>query len=123
MQHIKCPCGCYLMESSIKKHLQTAKHWKGITDTRSRVEIRKADISEQMSHLFEKSDEIPSGQFLKEANRLKDLFEKVNCDDKPKVPSFVTHRISAIVKVPLYGIEILVKVNPENLEFILETLE
>ena len=85
LQHIKCPCGCYLMESSIRKHLQTAKHWKGIIDTRS--------------------------------------FDKVNCDDKPKAPFYGTYRTSAIVKVPLYGIEILVKVNHENWEFILETLE
>lgn len=123
LQHIKCPCGCYLMESSIKKHLQTKKHWKGIIDTRSRLEQRKADISEQMSLLFEKADEMPSGEFLKESNRLKELFDKVNCDDKPKAPFYGTYRTSAIVKVPLYGIEILVKVNHENWEFILETLE
>jgi hypothetical protein len=71
---IHCACGCYVGKYYLNKHKLTKKHLK-LMERISPPTI--SDIMKAMEELEEKVDEIGSGEYLMECNRLKIIYDNL----------------------------------------------
>jgi hypothetical protein len=75
-----CACGCYVGRYYLKKHMLTNKHLKLMIGSHSVPNSKKltiSDIEKEMEELYEKIDEISSGEYLRECNRLQKIYKKL----------------------------------------------
>jgi len=78
-----CACGCYVGRYYLKKHMLTNKHLKLMRGSQSVPNNKKltiSDIEKEMEELYEKMDEISSGDFLRECNRLQEIYKKLKME-------------------------------------------
>ena len=72
-----CACGCYVGRYYLKKHMLTNKHLKLMRKSQNNVNnkyLTKNDIEKEMEKLYEKMDEMSSGEYLRECNRLQEIY-------------------------------------------------
>lgn len=75
MSKVVCECGCVVGLYYHRKHLQTQKHLKKMR-LRSPV-MAIADVMKEMAELDEKIDDMGSGEYLRESNRLKSVYDRL----------------------------------------------
>ena len=76
---VQCACGCYVGKYYLKKHLLTNKHKKlmeRIVPPVNRI-MSMSEVISAMNSLEEKIDEISSGEYLIECNRLKEIYDRL----------------------------------------------
>ena len=76
---VRCACGCYIGKFGLNKHKQTMKH------KRLMMEINRPhtleEIMKEMNELEEKIDDMSSGEYLSECNRLKSIYDRLKRTD------------------------------------------
>jgi hypothetical protein len=77
-EKVRCACGCYVGKFYMNKHKQTKKHLKLMEVIRPST---LDDIMKAMNELEEKVDEISSGEYLSECNRLKSIYDRLKRTD------------------------------------------
>jgi len=77
-EKVRCACGCYVGKFYMNKHKKTKKHLK-------LMEISHPptidDIMKAMNELEEKIDDMSSGEYLFECNRLKTIYDRLKRTD------------------------------------------
>lgn len=76
MLSVECECGCVVGKYYLSRHKQTHKHFKRMYSIRPR-EPTMVDLMKQLEALEEKVDIIGSGEYLRECNRLKSIYDKL----------------------------------------------
>jgi len=95
-EKVRCACGCYVGKFYMNKHKKTKKHLK-------LLEINQPptldDIMKAMNELEEKIDDMSSGEYLLECNRLKSIYDRLNRTENMRVDN---NDISSIIMI-LFG--------------------
>lgn len=79
-----CACGCNVGKYYLKKHMLTNKHLRLMRGSQSVLNSNKltiSDIEKQMEELYEKMDEMSSGEYLRECNRLQEIYKKLKMEN------------------------------------------
>jgi hypothetical protein len=77
-EKVRCACGCYVGKFYLNKHKTTMKHLKLMESSRPAT---IDDILKAMNELEEKIDEMSSGEYLIECNRLKTIYDALKRTD------------------------------------------
>jgi hypothetical protein len=77
-EKVRCACGCYISKYYMNKHRQTKKHLKLMEVIRP---PNIDDIMKAMNELEEKVDDMSSGEYLSECNRLKSIYDRLKRTD------------------------------------------
>ena len=95
-EKVRCACGCYVGKFYMNKHKKTKKHLK-------LLEINQPptldDIMKAMNELEEKIDDMSSGEYLLECNRLKSIYDRLKRTENMRVDN---NDISSIIMI-LFG--------------------
>ena len=81
VEKVRCACGCYIGKNGMNKHKMTKKHLK-------LMEVHPKTLDEvmvAMNDLEEKKDEITSGEYLLECNRLKSLYDRLKRTERQEI--------------------------------------
>lgn len=81
MSKVMCECGCFVGMYYLRKHKQTQKHLKKMRLISPPVEPSLASVLKEMDELEEKIDEMGSGEYLRECNRLKSFYDRLKRND------------------------------------------
>lgn len=81
MSKVMCECGCFVGMYYLRKHKQTQKHLKKMGSRSPPVEPTIASVMKEMEELEEKIDEIGSGDYWRECNRLKSVYDRLKRRD------------------------------------------
>ena len=73
-EKVRCACGCYVGKFYLNKHKTTKKHLKLMEISRPQT---IDDIMKAMNELEEKIDDMSSGEYLLECNRLKSIYDRL----------------------------------------------
>jgi hypothetical protein len=73
---VQCDCGCVIGRSYFRKHQLTQKH-KKLMSQKSSVVNTPEKVMEEMDRLEDRKEDMSSGDYMIECNRLKDLFYKL----------------------------------------------
>ena len=77
-EKVRCACGCYVGKFYLKKHQLTKKHLKLMDNMRP---MTLSEVMNKMNDLEEKIDDISSGEYLLECNRLKSIYDRLRRSD------------------------------------------
>jgi hypothetical protein len=95
-EKVRCACGCYVGKFYMNKHKKTKKHLK-------LLEINQPptldNIMKAMNELEEKIDDMSSGEYLLECNRLKSIYDRLKRTENMRVDN---NDISSIIMI-LFG--------------------
>ena len=78
VEKIRCDCGCYIGKFGMNKHKMTKKHLKLMEVNRPQT---IEDVMKAMNDLEERVDDISSGDYLRECNRLKSIYDRLRRTD------------------------------------------
>lgn len=71
---VLCACGCYVGKFYLNKHKKTKKHLKLMGENRP---VTIEDVIKEMESLEENIDDMSSGDYLLECNRLKSVYDRL----------------------------------------------
>jgi hypothetical protein len=81
-EKVRCACGCYVGKFYMNKHKKTKKHLK-------LLEINQPptldNIMKAMNELEKKIDDMSSGEYLLECNRLKSIYDRLKRTENMRV--------------------------------------
>jgi hypothetical protein len=78
VDRVVCACGCYIARYGLNKHKKTKKHLR-LMEINDPLTIN--DVMKKMEELEEKVDDISSGDYLLECNRLKTIYDRLKRAD------------------------------------------
>jgi hypothetical protein len=93
VEKVRCACGCNVGKFYLRKHQLTKKHLKLMDNmlpmTLSEVmkkmdnmrQMTLSEVMKKMDDLEEKIDDISSGEYLLECNRLKSIYDRLRRSD------------------------------------------
>ena len=97
---VRCACGCYIGKFGLNKHKQTMKH------KRLMMEINRPhtleEIMKEMNELEEKIDDMSSGEYLLECNRLKSIYDRLKRNESLRMINNELVDLSSIIRI-LFG--------------------
>ena len=96
---VRCACGCYIGKFGLNKHKKTKKHLRLMENNRPQT---IEDIMKEMSELEEKIDEISSGEYLLECNRLKSIYDQLKRNEGLRMIDNELVDLSSIIRI-LFG--------------------
>ena len=96
---VRCACGCYVGKFSLNKHKKTKKHLRLMENNRPQT---IEDIMKEMSELEEKIDEMSSGEYLLECNRLKSIYDQLKRNEGLRMINNEFVDLSSIIRI-LFG--------------------
>lgn len=96
---VRCACGCYIGKFGLNKHKKTKKHLRLMENNRPQT---IEDIMKEMSDLEEKIDEISSGEYLLECNRLKSIYDRLKRNEGLRMIDNELVDLSSIIRI-LFG--------------------
>jgi len=76
VEKVRCACGCYVGKYYLNKHRMTKKHQK-LTENSVPRRTTISEIMVAMNDLEEKIDDMSSGEYLRECNRLKSIYDNL----------------------------------------------
>ena len=82
VEKVRCACGCYVGKFGLNRHKMTKKHLKLMDVMRP---MTLSEVMEKMSDLEEKIDDISSGEYLFECNRLKSIYDRLKRDEQREI--------------------------------------
>ena len=77
-EKVRCACGCYVGRFYLNKHKLTKKHLK-LMEINHPMTID--EVMKKMEELEAKVDDISSGDYLLECNRLKTIYDRLRRTD------------------------------------------
>jgi hypothetical protein len=81
-EKVRCACGCYVGKFYMNKHKKTKKHLKLLEISRpSTID----DIMKAMNALEDKIDDMSSGEYLIECDRLKSMYDRLKRTENMRV--------------------------------------
>jgi hypothetical protein len=95
-EKVRCACGCYVGKFYMNKHKKTKKHLKLLEINQP---LTLDNIMKAMNELEEKIDDMCSGEYLLECNRLKSIYDRLNRTENMRVDN---NDISSIIMI-LFG--------------------
>jgi hypothetical protein len=81
-EKVRCACGCYVGKFYMNKHKKTKKHLKLLEISRPSTIY---DIMSEMNALEDKIDDMSSGEYLLECNRLKSMYDRLKRTENMRV--------------------------------------
>jgi hypothetical protein len=81
-EKVRCACGCYVGKFYMNKHKKTKKHLKLLEISRPST---MDDIMSEMNALEDKIEDMSSGEYLLECNRLKSIYDRLKRTENMRV--------------------------------------
>jgi hypothetical protein len=81
VEKVRCACGCYVGKYYLNNHKRTKKHQKLMEAISVPQQPTISSIEKEMEDLYEKMDEMSSGDYLMECNRLKAIYDNLRRSD------------------------------------------
>ena len=93
---VRCACGCYIASNGLNKHKLTKKHLKLMEINRP---MTIEDVMKKMEELEEKVDDISSGDYLLECNRLKTIYDRLRRTERERIEEIYDIDLSNIIRI------------------------
>jgi len=77
MPRVECECGCVVGLYYLPRHKLTRKHLNRMCFISLPIEPSIASVMKEMNELEEKVDVMGSGEYLRECNRLKSVYDRL----------------------------------------------